>query len=298
MIENLRRQGLPENAQNRDLHKSAEYEIAQIWGPMKASLDLVLERQLSETNYQRAARSQLNGSDEIGGSHSQSDLPQTYQPSTVMSSEAQVSLSLFTKPGIPPSQIGTAAMQTTSSLAMQMNVMQSDEACSGLVQDTSRPSYDHSSSHASLENQSEFIMPQVQPGELTPNHIPPGSIPCDSNVLQRGDLTAAGSAHFSIEGNNQSHVGPILRPLGKNVLIIQKDCPNTLHDMRASTATITPADFPQAFALTSTMVPADYPQLFPYHQGTVTPADYPQMFPCDPTQYVGSSNYQPIVQLL
>lgn len=95
MIENLRLQRLPEKAGN--LHNLAEHDITQIWEPMKASLDKVLEKQLSETSYQGAARSRPQGSEETENRQLESDLPVRHQSSSGMSSEeGQGSLSLLT----------------------------------------------------------------------------------------------------------------------------------------------------------------------------------------------------------
>lgn len=98
---------------------------------------------------------------------------------------------------------------------MQMSAAHSDQAPLEIVQDTNRPSYNQSDFHAPLVNQSDAIMPRFQPCELTPSHIPQGSIPCDNDIFQHGDLTAASSAQFSIAVNDQSNVSPVLRPLEK-----------------------------------------------------------------------------------
>lgn len=50
MIEGLKHRGVPEEAENRNLHALAEGEITEIWNPMKASLDEVLTRGISQSN--------------------------------------------------------------------------------------------------------------------------------------------------------------------------------------------------------------------------------------------------------
>lgn len=60
MIESLKRRGVPEEAVDRNLHALAEGEISEIWNPMKASLEEVLTRGISQSTDSKGAESLPN----------------------------------------------------------------------------------------------------------------------------------------------------------------------------------------------------------------------------------------------
>lgn len=263
MLNHLRQKGLPEEAQTRGLHALAEDEAAKVLGPIKASLERVMESQLSEANAHIV--------DENRQSYRtwpQSDIPQIRQPSAGMSCKMLATFSHINS-GTPSSQSGApVATQVASTVGSPCNAMFSGQENSEMVQDVSDLHYEPSLTQISLQNRPDIMTSQVHTHGLEPVYMPTKSGSCETLIPHFGNTAVENSAQFNMERNVQVQFSDPMSATNNQI------------------AMITPADFPQAFAATSTSIPADYPQLFPYQQRTVTPADYPLMFPCDPSQYL------------
>ncbi|KAI2735866.1 hypothetical protein DTO013E5_8941 [Penicillium roqueforti] len=183
MLNHLRQKGLPEEAQTRGLHALAEDEAAKVLGPIKASLERVMESQLSEANAHIV--------DENRQSYRtwpQSDIPQIRQPSA----------------GTPSSQSGApVATQVASTVGSPCNAMFSGQENSEMVQDVSDLHYEPSLTQISLQNRPDIMTSQVHTHGLEPVYMPTKSGSCETLIPHFGNTAVENSAQFNMERNVQ-----------------------------------------------------------------------------------------------
>jgi hypothetical protein len=166
-----------------------------------------------------------------------------------------------------------------------------------MVQGVRQLPYGPAVTQVSLPNQPDLMGTPVQAHTLRPGDMPTAPTQFETHGPCHRNATSENSAQFNGEQNGHV-VSHHSNPWIEDMCSFNKQYSELMGVTRNPIATITPADFPQAFAATSTLVPADYPQVFPYQRRTVTPADYPLMYPCGPSPYLGCSTSQPVVQSL
>ncbi|KAG0156250.1 hypothetical protein PDIDSM_3427 [Penicillium digitatum] len=133
MLNHLRQKGLPEEAQTRGLHVLAEDETAKVLGPIKASLDRVMESQLSEANTHMVDENRR--SNMAGSNWPQPDIPQSHRPSTGMSGTRVEAFSHINS-ATPSFQSGAPiAMQVAPTVESPCDAIYSDQPTSDTVQD-------------------------------------------------------------------------------------------------------------------------------------------------------------------
>lgn len=198
MLNHLRQKGLPEEAQTRGLHVLAEDETAKVLGPIKASLERVMESQLSEANAHIV--------DENRQSYRtwpQSDIPQIRQPSAGMSCKMLATFSHINS-GTPSSQSGApVATQVASTVGSPCNAMFSGQENSEMVQDVSDLHYEPSLTQISLQNRPDIMTSQVHTHGLEPVYMPTKSGSCETLIPHFGNTAVENSAQFNMERNVQ-----------------------------------------------------------------------------------------------
>jgi hypothetical protein len=163
MLNHLRQKGLPEEAQTRGLHALAEDEAAKVLGPIKASLDRVMESQLSEANAHIVDVNRQ--SNRTGSNWPQPDIPQSRPHSAGMSCTMLATFSHINS-GTPSSQPGApVATQAASTVGPQRNIIYSGQATSKRVH------YEPSLAQMSLQNLPD-LMSQGQTNGLGLVHMP------------------------------------------------------------------------------------------------------------------------------
>ena len=199
MLNHLRQKRLPEEAQTRGLHALAEDEAAKVLGPIKVSLDRVMENQLSEANFHTGDRH----ANRTVSNWPQPDIPQPRQLSAGMSCTMLVAFSHINL-GTPSSQSGPpAATQIAPTVGSLCNVMYSDQASSEKVQDVRDLPYEPSFAQTSLQNRPDLMMSQVQSQGLDHGYIPTESISFEKHLSNFGNTTVEKSAQFNAERNVQ-----------------------------------------------------------------------------------------------
>lgn len=189
---------MPEEAQTRGLHALAEDEAAKVLGPIKVSLDRVMENQLSEANFHTGDRH----ANRTVSNWPQPDIPQPRQLSAGMSYTMLVAFSHLNL-GTPSSSEPPAATQIIPTVGSLCNVMCSDQASSEKVQDVRDLPYEPSFAQTSLQNRPDLMMSQVQSQELDHGYMPMESISCEKHLANFENTTVGNSAQFNAERNVQ-----------------------------------------------------------------------------------------------
>ena len=237
MLNHLRQKGLPEEAQTRGLHALAEDEAAKVLGPIKASLERVMESQLSEANAHIVDESRQSNR-----TWPQLDIPQIRQPSAGMSCKMLATFSHINS-GTPCSQSGSpVATQVASTVGSPCNAMFSGQATSEMVQDVSNLHCEPSLTQISLQNWPDIVMSQVHTHGLELVYMPTKSGSCETLI------------------SHKQYSDPMSATSNQIAMITPADFPQTF----AATSTSITADYPQIFPYQQrTVTPADYPLMFP-----------------------------------
>ncbi|KAG0158450.1 hypothetical protein PDIDSM_5964 [Penicillium digitatum] len=221
MLNHLRQKGLPEEAQTRGLHALAEDEAAKVLGPIKASLERVMESQLSEANAHIVDESRQSNR-----TWPQLDIPQIRQPSA----------------GTPCSQSGSpVATQVASTVGSPCNAMFSGQATSEMVQDVSNLHCEPSLTQISLQNWPDIVMSQVHTHGLELVYMPTKSGSCETLISHKQY-----SDPMSATSNQIAMITPADFPqtFAATSTSITADYPQIFPYQQR---TVTPADYPLMF---------------------------------------------------
>lgn len=199
MLNHLRQKGLPEEAQTRGLHALAEDETAKVLGPIKASLDRVMESQLSEANTHMENRQ----SNRTGSNWPQPDIPQSRRPSTGMSCTRVEAFSHINS-ATPSFQSGApVAMQVAPTMESPCDSIYSGQSTSETVQDVRELHYEPSLTQMSLQNRPDLMMSQVPTHGLELVYMPTESGSCETRIPHFGNTAVENSAQFNVAQNDQ-----------------------------------------------------------------------------------------------
>ncbi|KAJ6018473.1 hypothetical protein N7522_001937 [Penicillium canescens] len=175
MLNHLRQIGLPKEAQARGLHALAEDETTKVLGPIKTSLDRVMESRLSEANTHIMDEDRQGN--RTASNWPQPDIPQSRQISA----------------GTPSSQSGAPiVMQIASTVGSPCNITYSGQTTSETVH------YEPSLAQMSLQNLPD-LMSQGQTNGLGLVHIA-----TESGSSQYKNTGMENSAQFDAEQNVQA----------------------------------------------------------------------------------------------
>ncbi|KAJ9482571.1 hypothetical protein VN97_g10855 [Penicillium thymicola] len=201
MLNHLRQKGLPKEAQTRGLHALAEDETAKVLGPIKASLDRVMESQLSEANTHMVDENRQ--SNRTGSNWPQPDIPQSRRPSTGMSSTRVEAFSHINS-ATPSFQSGApVAMQVASTVDSPCDAIYSGQSTSETVQDVRELHYEPSLSQMSLQNRPDLMMSQLPTHGLELVFMPTESGSCETRIPYFGNTAVENSAQFNVAQNDQ-----------------------------------------------------------------------------------------------